>query len=271
MNAAELEQGLGCAQAIAAAAQVRVNTDFRVTESRLKGDGSDITDTDLHIERLAADRIRAAFPQHALLAEEAVAQPEDMPAPADARYCWVIDPLDGTRNYARGLACFTTSIALLDEGVPVVALIRDLVTGADYSAVAGQPARCGTRRMAVTQRPLDRSAVVTFQPAGDGSTYDRAPWVRRVHVRNFGTTALHLALLADGCVDGSLCEQNRIWDVAAGALLVQQAGGVITRMDGAELTPFDLSTDPRGELAFLAGSPETQAALLDGTVSGGSG
>jgi myo-inositol-1(or 4)-monophosphatase len=211
---------------------------------------------------MAAERIRRAFPDHALLAEEDTRQPADMPSPGDARYCWVIDPLDGTRNYSRGLPCFTISIGLLDSGMPVVAVIRDLITGACWWAVRGQGAHAGDRVIRVSDRPFDRHTLVSFQPAEDGSTYDRAPWVRQVHVRNFGTTALHVALVADGCLDGALCEQNRMWDIAAGALLIMEAGGIITRLDGGEIVPFDLRNKPRSERAFLAGSPQTHSAML---------
>lgn len=260
----DLQLALRCAQEIAATAQLFVATDFRRADRGTKADGSDVTETDLRIERLAAERIHRVFPDHALLAEEAVHQPVDMPAPDRARYCWIVDPLDGTRNYARNLPCCTTAFALLDEGTPILAVTRDLFSGASYWALRGAGAFSGARRLQVATRPFDRHALVTFQPADDGSTYDRAPWFRQVHIRNFGTTALHLALVADGCVDGALCMQNRLWDVAGGALLVTEAGGVITRLDGAALTPFDLRDNPRGDRAFLAGSPGAHAAMFGG-------
>jgi len=264
MSEADLQSALRLALEIAATAQVFATADFRRTESRKKPDGSEVTDTDLRIEQMTLERIRGAFPEHALLAEEDSRQPPEMPAPQQARYCWVVDPLDGTRNYSRRLPCFTTSIGLLDEGWPVLAVTRDLVTGAGYWAVRGQGAHCAGRVLRVADRLFERHSLVSFQPADDGETYERAPWFRRVHLRNFGTTALHLALVADGCLDGAICEHNRLWDVAAGALLVREAGGVITRLDGGNLLPFDLAHGPRAAHAFLAGSPAAHSAMLAG-------
>ncbi|MCB9850287.1 MAG: hypothetical protein H6817_06240 [Phycisphaerales bacterium] len=265
MSELNLDNALRLAQQMAATAQHFATTDFRNIEARTKADGSDVTDTDQRIERMMADFIRRTFPDHALLAEEDQKQPADMPSPADARYCWVVDPLDGTRNYVRGLPCFSTSIALLDAGTPVVALIRHLVTGATYTAIRGRGAHSGERKLQVAQRPFEPHNVVTFQPASDGRTYDNAAWVRNVHARNFGSTALHLAMLADGNIDASICEQNRMWDIAAGALLVTEAGGMITRIDGSPILPFDLRTNTRSEFAFLAGNAQMHTALLAST------
>ena len=123
--------------------------------------------------------------------------------------------------------------------------------------------------MKVADDAFDRRSVVTFQPADDGNTYDLADsWLRRVHVRNLGSTALHLALVADGNVDGALCVENRLWDVAAGGLMVEESGGVITDLSGAPLFPFDLSHDPRRPAPFIAASPRAHGPLLAGLRSG---
>ena len=172
--------------------------------------------------------------------------------------------IDGTRNYARDLPCCVTAIALLDRGVPVVAVTRDLFAGTEYRAVRGGGAHSGDRVLRVADRLFDRHSLVTFQPAEDGSTYDEATWLRRVHVRNFGTTALHLALVAEGCVDGAVCFQNRLWDIAGGTLLIEEAGGVITQPDGSPIAPFDLMTDPRGDRSFIAGSAAVHPLLVAG-------
>lgn len=264
MTTLDLDSALRTAQEIAATAQLFAAADFRDITPRRKADGSDVTDADLRIQRMSAERIRREFPEHALLAEEDVEQPADMPRPESARYCWVVDPLDGTRNFARGLACFTISIGLLDGGAPLLAVTRNLVTGAVWWALRGAGAHSGTRALRVGDRRFDRDSVVTFQPRDDGSTYDRVPWICQVHVRNFGTTALHLALVADGSIDGALCEQNHLWDIAAGALLVTEAGGVITDLEGRSLLPFDLKRDPRSEMSFIAGNGAAHQAMRAG-------
>ncbi len=262
MNATDYTAMLACAEQIASAAQLYVARDFRNIEVHRKADESEVTETDLRIQRLTAERLRRRFPDHALLGEEQDPAFEGMPDVATARFCWIVDPLDGTRNYSRGLPCFTTSIAVLEEGRPVVGLIRDLVSGHTYSALRGQGAFAGARRMRVSDRPFDRHSMVSFQPHSDGSTYDRAAgWMRDVHVRNFGTTALHLAFVADGALDGAVCEQNRIWDVAAGTLLIEEAGGVMTNLGGKPLFPCDVARQGRNAMSFIAGSTITHPKL----------
>ena len=268
MSKEQTDKWLSFATALASAAELLAMTDFRQATVMRKADDSDLTSTDLRIQRMTCERIRDSFPDHAVLCEEEAPYLAEMPAPGAARFCWVIDPLDGTRNYVRGLPIFCTSIALLEDGQPLVGVIRHFVTGRMYTALRGQGAFAGQRRMKVAGSAFDHRSVVTFQPAEDGNTYDLADsWLRRVHVRNLGSTALHLALVADGNVDGALCVENRLWDVAAGGLMIEESGGIITDLSGAPLFPFDLSRDPRRPAPFIAGSPSAHAPLLAGLKS----
>jgi myo-inositol-1(or 4)-monophosphatase len=262
MNTAELNDALQFARALAAQAGLQCARDFRQVEVNRKADDSEVTSTDLAIQSVIAERIRATYPEHALLGEEAV-DTSGMPDPASARYCWIIDPLDGTRNFVRGLPCFCTSIALLENRAPVVGVIRDHAAGITYSATRGGGAHVAGRVMRVSASPLDSRAVVSFQPARRGKLYEQAaPWIRTVNVRSLGITAVHLALLADGALDAAVCEECYIWDVAAGALMIEEAGGVITDPNGRPLFPFDLAKSPRCHVPFTAGGEIVHASIL---------
>jgi myo-inositol-1(or 4)-monophosphatase len=237
--------------------------EFRRVSGERKQDGTDVTATDRGIQRAICERIRQSFPDHAILCEEDAPYLQAAPAVGQAAFCWVIDPLDGTRNYVRGMEIFSTSIGLLHEGEPVVGVVRHLISGATYWAARGHGAHASRGRIRVNDHPIDHNAVVTFQPASDGSTYDLADaWLRGVHTRNLGSTALHLALLADGCVDACVCEHNQLWDIAAGTVLVEEAGGILTGLRNEPLFPIELASAGRTPCSFVAGNPAAHATIV---------
>jgi myo-inositol-1(or 4)-monophosphatase len=228
-----------------------------------KADDSEVTEIDLRIQRTLSERISRRFPDHAVLGEEAGDYLAAMPNPATTRWCWVIDPLDGTRNFVRRLPCFATSIALLDHGSPAVGVVGNVSSGETYSAIRGGGARRGDRLMQTADNPFSGRTIVAFQPDEGGQAFDMAAqWFRHVILRNFGSTALHLAMLADGNVDGGLSLTCHLWDIAAGALLVEESGGRITDLDGRPIFPFNMAGDVGRATPFLAGGPATHASLV---------
>ncbi|MFQ5414908.1 MAG: inositol monophosphatase family protein, partial [Phycisphaerae bacterium] len=103
-----------------------------------KADNSLVTETDHAIQALILDAVAGAYPDHAVLAEETLVSPEHHADRGTARYCWVVDPLDGTRNYAAKFPCCSTSIAVLDGGVPVVGVVVEHHTGRLYAGACGR-------------------------------------------------------------------------------------------------------------------------------------
>lgn len=258
------QDALDFALLLAAVARRVVQANSADVEPGRKADDTLVTETDFRVQRALIERIAAQFPDHGILAEEDTSGPSSLPEVSSARHVWVIDPVDGTRNFARRMPCFCTSIGLLEDGHPIVGVIVEHTGGTVYTAMAGGGAHHSGRAMRVIQDAPPRP-VVTFQPSTDGSTYDLASaWIADVHTRNFGTTALHLALVADGAVDAAICIENRMWDVAAGALMVIEAGGVITDLAGKPLVPFDLSGDPRRMMPFVSGGPLVHGRLMGG-------
>ncbi|MCP4248196.1 MAG: inositol monophosphatase [bacterium] len=228
---------------------------------RRKADGSEVTDADLAAERHILGAIRSRYPDHAQLAEESGAGSE---AVTSAEYCWVVDPLDGTRNYTRGFPCFATSIALLREGQPVVGVIREHTTGHVYAAAASSDVTKDGRVIRVAQRKLGRSFIVgvpRIHQNESPTTIQRL--LDRVNVRGTGSTALNLALVASGALDAAFARRCHSWDIAAGYLLVHRAGGVCTSLSGGPLWPMPAEVDPTGRTPFLAAGPHAHAALLD--------
>ncbi len=257
----DLDRSLGIARKLAAEAG-EIILDRRHTASRRqKADGSEVTDADLAAEEHIRGVLNRSFPDHDVLAEEGGFGSDQ---PAGARYCWAVDPLDGTRSYVRGFPCFATSIALLDGGVPVVGVVREHTTGQEYTAMAGGGAQLDGVAIRVAQRPLDYEFFVGISSSKQAKS--RAALQRlleRVSLRGVGSTAVHMALVACGAIDAAFSHRCYTWDVAAGYLLVREAGGVCTDAAGGDLLPLPPQADANAATPFLATGPHVSAELLE--------
>jgi len=231
-----------------------------------KADRSVVTESDHAIQSLLLAAIARSYPDHAVCAEETIAHPESFPSRTEARYCWVIDPLDGTRNYTEGFRAFSTAIALLDRGVPIVAVVREHNLDQLLSAVQGEGTQCDGQPVRAEDRPDGADVLVAIPSSKDAhavAVIRNWSSTRGLVFRNLGSTALHLGLVASNVLGAVFSTRAKIWDIAAGVLLVNEAGGTITDAHGNALTPFDLSADSQLDLPFLAGTPKTHARLLD--------
>ncbi|HZB46152.1 MAG TPA: inositol monophosphatase family protein [Pyrinomonadaceae bacterium] len=210
-----------------------------------KGDIDIVTEADLAAERLIVERVRSYHPRHAVLAEEAgevIAV-----GGGEAEYKWIVDPLDGTTNYAHGYPVFCVSIALEHEGEIVVGVVYDPLRDEVFAAERGEGATLNGRRMRVSDTAeLNRALLCTGFPydVRQRSQFARhfAAFIMHAQsVRRDGAAALDLAYVAAGRFEGFWEEGLRPWDVAAGTLLVREAGGRVTHYDGA---PFRVYTPP---------------------------
>jgi myo-inositol-1(or 4)-monophosphatase len=212
---------------------------------RHKGDIDLVTDADLAAERLIVERVRSHYPRHAILAEEAGEIVAIGGQQAD--YKWIVDPLDGTTNYAHGYPVFCVSIALEHEGQIVVGVVYDPLRDEMFAAARGEGATLNNRRLRVSDvSEINRALVCTGFPYDVRSRTEFARHFANFimsaqSVRRDGAAALDLAYVAAGRFDGFWEEGLRPWDVAAGALLIEEAGGRVTRYDGS---PFRVYNPP---------------------------
>jgi myo-inositol-1(or 4)-monophosphatase len=210
-----------------------------------KGDIDLVTEADIASERLIVERIRSYHPRHAILTEES----GDVVAlgDVDSDYKWIIDPLDGTTNYAHGYPVFCVSIALEHEGRVVVGVVHDPTRDELFAAERGQGATLNGRSLRVSETSeLNDALLCTGFPydvrdRGDFARHFRNFIMRAQSVRRDGAAALDLAYVAAGRFDAFYEEGLRPWDVAAGVLLVEEAGGRVTHYDGS---PFRIYTPP---------------------------
>ena len=232
--------------------------------SERKADGSVVTESDHAIQAHVLRAVSHAYPDHAVLAEETLLAPSTHGEPTSARYCWVLDPIDGTRNYVSGFPCYATSIAVLDQGRPVVAVVFEHNTQRLYTAVAGGGGTLNDRPIRVPAPSSHADLLIGVPSSKDSLTVNvlrRWAGTKGLILRNLGAATVHLALVASGGLDAAFGKQSKIWDVAAGALLVTEAGGTITDPYGTSLLPFDLSAHPERDIPFLAGAPDAHAQL----------
>lgn len=227
---------------------------------RQKGPRDLVTEADLEAQRVIRETIVSHFPTHGFLGEEC--SPDDRARASQSEHVWVVDPLDGTTNYVHGLPLFCVSIALLRQGRPIVGVIYDPVHHQMFSATAGRGAYENGQRMGVSSSTGIGAALVSASFAADVS-YDSQdvqgflkilPHARAV--RRLGSTALNMAYVAAGRLDAYWSWSCKIWDVAAGVLLIQEAGGLVTDWKG---NAPNLLADAR---VLSAATPTLHAELM---------
>ena len=212
----------------------RASQDIDLLTVKHKNHNDFVSEVDRAAEDAIIDILREAYPDHAILAEESGAQ-------GDSEYQWIIDPLDGTTNFLHGFPQYAVSIALAHKGVLSQAVIYDPVHNDLFTASRGRGAYLNDRRLRVSKRLYLKDALIgTGFPYTDYTHLDtymamlRDMMQKTSGVRRPGSAALDLAYTAAGRLDGFWEIGLRPWDIAAGCLLVQEAGGLVGDFLGNE-------------------------------------
>ncbi|MDX2198974.1 MAG: inositol monophosphatase [Phycisphaerae bacterium] len=252
---------------------------------RLKHDGSEVSEADLRAQELVVRTILAARPHDRILGEETLAEPATAATGAAGGHlanivhpaarplephevCWIIDPIDGTRNYVRGLPGYGCAVAAMRGGRTIAAATYDVSDDCMYSASVDEGFFIGGERFDRARADARRGRTaklliaVPSGVAGDPRRLIEA-WFAPHLLRNYGAAALHLCYIAAGGLDAMLAADCRLWDLAGGALFVEAMGGKIARLDGSPLFPFDVNSY-RGEplTSLFARDEATHVQLL---------
>lgn len=218
-----------------------------------------VTQVDKLSEEIIIAEIQKAYPHHAILSEEIGVLKKG--GRISDEYCWIIDPLDGTRNFIHGYPHFAISIAVTKKNVLELGMIYDPIRQELFTATRGKGAYLNSRRMRISDtKKLESALIGTGFPFCDKSNTKKYLsdfeniFMQCGDIRRAGSAALDLAYVAAGRLDGFWESNLKIWDIAAGALMIKEAGGTIT--DFAETEQYLQS----GQVA--AGNLKIQKELL---------
>jgi myo-inositol-1(or 4)-monophosphatase len=225
---------------------------------RQKGQNDFVSEIDTQAERQIIETVRRSYPDHAFLAEESGSHGGSV----DSEFVWIIDPLDGTTNYLHGFPQFAVSIGVQRRGRMEHAVVYDPLRQELFTASRGEGALLDGRRIRVSQHTgLDRALIGTGFPYRSNLQWIdnymamfKAVTQATAGIRRPGAAALDLAYVAAGRLDGFWEFGLSPWDTAAGSLLITEAGGMVTSLQGTEY---------RQGGNILAGTPKVHAALLE--------
>ena len=216
---------------------VRASDDLDRVDIVAKGVNDYVSEVDITAEQEIIYHLQKAYPDHAILGEET-----GLTGDENAEYRWIIDPLDGTTNFARGIPHYAVSIACLHKGKLEHAVIVDPVRREEFTASRGRGAQLNGRRIRVTSRTsLDGALLGTGIPFKGHCDDKLEPYAKTVEqlagqcagIRRAGAASLDLAYVAAGRLDGFWEIGLAVWDIAAGALLVTEAGGLVADIDAS--------------------------------------
>ena len=229
------------------------------TETQKKGPADLVTQADFASQEIIRKTLFAAFPQHTLLGEEG---PRASDSVSPTEYRWITDPLDGTTNYVHGVPHYCVSLALEHQGKLLTGAVYDPMLDECYTAASGEGARLNGKPIQTSRVSLltEALAVVGLPPNVRPDSPDLRVLLNMIGrcqaIRQTGSAALNMCYLAAGRFDAFWSFSTKIWDVAAGVLILREAGGAVTHPDGG---PFVLE-----EARFVAAAnPLLHAQLLE--------
>ncbi len=241
----------------------------RLTKTHAATTDEAVTDADRASQRFIMAGLKRRFPDDGVIGEESETGDSitfDCQNPNGRN--WVIDPIDGTNNFIAGMGAFAVCIGLLDEGVPVLGVVYDVTRDWMYAAARGQGAWLGSRQLSVPKTPMTDASMIMLTsnllmpdghlPGWVGHWLSKTNW----KVRIMGSAALEVAQVAAGIAHGAVTVNGKLWDIAAPAAILLEAGGVLSDLYGKPIFPFDLRKYVGAKVPFLAAGPGAHAELL---------
>ena len=218
-----------------------LHREFGRAESRWKSDGTRVTAVDIAISEGIFRELGAQFPSDQFFSEEL--SNCDAPIPVTARFSWVLDPVDGTNNFALGIAHCAISLALCDRGEPIYGVVYDLSRRTLMHGGPGFGMHDGDRVTHVSVAAATKETLIGFHSPFDKTLAPLASGIiAHFKIRGLGSATLHLAYVAAGLLDGCVDYNVKIWDLAAAIPMVRAAGGEVHFLNGEQLPmrQFDL-------------------------------
>lgn len=224
-----------------------------------------VTDADTHCQQIIVDTIMQNFPDHGIVAEEGKSGSIfKQPPRGENDIWWVVDPIDGTNNFAQRIMNFAVSIGVIHQGRPVLGIVFEPSTDSMFTAALGAPPQYNGVRI-----EANNNDIALFETIGIESLFVDGvpPWItylmKTLRCRGLGTTAMHLAYVAKGSFIAAAVQRPKLWDITAGAFLVESAGGIVTDWKGSQIWPIDMNKYNGGTFNTLAANKKVHKKLLD--------
>jgi myo-inositol-1(or 4)-monophosphatase len=238
-----------------------MHREFGRATSNWKSDGTRVTPVDIAISEGIFAELGRQFREDDFFSEELTHA--EGPIPLTKRFAWVLDPIDGTNNYATGIAHCAISLALLENGCPVYGVIYDLARRSLIHGGPGFGVWDGEREVHVKSEPLNAQSMIGFHSPYDKQFAPHAQTlVENIKIRGLGSSTLHLAYVAVGILDGTVDHNVKIWDIAAAIPLCLAGGGEVHFLNGEQfpLRQFDLKM---ARIFYVAGNAKVCARLRE--------
>jgi myo-inositol-1(or 4)-monophosphatase len=246
----------------------------RLTKTHAAASDEAVTEADRAAQRHIVAGLRKRFVNDGIVGEESDAGDSITFECTNPRgRNWIIDPIDGTNNFIAGLGNFAVCIALMDEAMPVLGVVYDVTRDETYSAVKGAGAWRDAKPIEAPDTPLSESSLVMLTSNLLDSDGRCPKWACRMvgqsvwKSRILGSAALEAVQVAAGVAHGAITVNGKLWDIAAAAAIVIEAGGVLTDLRGNPIFPFNLSRYQGAKVPFLASGRASHADLLRELVS----
>ncbi len=238
-----------------------LHREFGRAESNWKSDGTRVTPVDIAISEGIAAELTAQFTDDDYFSEELTHAPA--PIPLTKRFAWILDPIDGTNNYAIGIAHCAISLGLFEYGRPVYGVVYDLARRTLIHGGPGFGLFDGERPAGVQTAPPTSQTLIGFHSPYDSTFAAHATaLVQNFKIRGLGSSTLHLAYVAVGILGGTVDHNVKIWDIAAAVPLCLAGGGQVIFLNGEQfpLKTFDLKMR---RIFYVAGGAATCARLRE--------
>jgi myo-inositol-1(or 4)-monophosphatase len=251
-NHSEIEQRIVAAQQAVMAETALMHREFGRAKPEIKHDGTKVTPIDIAISKHIQDAITREFSDDQFFSEELT--PTETPVPVTSRFCWVLDPIDGTNNYAGGIIYCAISLALLENGTPVYGVVYDM---ARRILIHGGPDRGvwdGEKSIKPREAAPDRHSLIGFHSPVDKTHAEEGKrLIEKFKIRGLGSSTLHLAYAAIGLLDGVVDHNNKVWDIAAACALLAEAGVEIHYLENSPF-PMREFTLKAPRIQYVAGN-----------------
>ena len=260
----ELSRMLETAVVAARLAGQRAMEELRYIRKTIKNNNEMLTQADPACQKIIIDRIRETYPDHGFLAEEGKdGQLLRIPPRGDESVWWVIDPIDGTNNFANSLLCFCVSIAAMFDGKPILGAIFDPTTDSMFTGALDMDAQLNSSTITVNEDDIGQFASFGIDSHTNSQTdAGTRKMMEQTRFRSLGATALHMAYVAKGAMIGMVTTTAKIWDIAAGAIIIERAGGMATDIKGNSLFPVSLENYTAEQSAILATNKKIHSQTL---------